>query len=262
VPSEKSGNEITKIKVGKVKITVVFKAEELKISPDTYTELRLYEGKVLSDQELAEIKAREQIDKLLKNALVSVSKGHPTKKALIAKLEAKGASRLQIDKIIEILTRSGLLDDQQFLNDYLEYAKNKGYGKERILQGLYEKGVPHHLIQGVIFDYGEEFERAENVLPNLEQKFLRYNYVQRKRRIYEALLRLGYESGVAIKLIDKIKRGSEKDEFAHLRSDLEKARRKYEDKGRKKIVEHLLAKGYRYKDIAQIMAEEQNDEMD
>jgi hypothetical protein len=47
---------------------------------------------------MSHIKNREDIDKLLKSALASVTKGRPTKKALITKLEAKGASRRKLLK--------------------------------------------------------------------------------------------------------------------------------------------------------------------
>ena len=259
---EKSGKLIKKIKIGKNMITIVFADQELKISPDTYTEFRLYQNKVLTDQEVEKIKSREQIDKLLKSALVSVSKGHPTKKVMISKLEKKGANRFQIDKIIEILVESGFLDDKQFMNDYLEYAKNKGYGKERIIQGLYDKGVPQHMIKDIKFEQNDEFKRARMMLKTYEKKFSRYNYIQRKKHIYDALLRMGYESAIAFKVLDNIKKESDNDEEEHLKKDYQIAQRKYQNKGRKKVLEYLLSKGYRYTQIVKVMTEEKTHEMD
>lgn len=259
---EKSGNEILKIKIGKTKVTIVLPSEEIKISPDTYTEFRLYVGKILDEEELQKIKTRDEIDKLLKSALLSVTKGHPTKKTLIAKLKAKGANNTQIDKIIDILSRSGLIDDRQFVEDYLEYAKNKGYGQGRIIQGLYDKGVPQHLVKGLEFRLQDEEDRAKRMLSNLEVKFARYNYVQRKKRIHDSLLRLGYSSSIAIKLLDKIKKGDEQNELSALRKDYDSVKRKGIGKNRQKVMSYLLAKGYRYQDIIMIMTEEKNHEMD
>ena len=259
---EKNGKLIKKIKIGKHKITIVFEDEELKINPDTYTEFRLYQDKVLTEQEVEDIRKRDQIDKLLKSAFVSVSKGHPTKKAMIAKLEKKGANQEQIDKIIDTLAQSGFLDDKQFMNDYVEYARNKGYGKERIIEGLYQKGVPQHMIKAQKFDYSDELKRAELMVKIYDKKFDRYNYAQRKRHVYIALLRLGYELAIAIKVLDKIKKGSDNDEEEHLRKDYQIAQRKYQNKGRKKLLEYLLTKGYRYSQIVKVMTEEEKDEMD
>lgn len=260
--SAKSGKEILKIKVGKAKATLVFADEELKISLDTYTDFHLYVGKILSDEEMSHIKNREDIDKLLKSALASVTKGHPTKKALITKLEAKGASPAQITKIIDILTASGLIDDRQFMYDYLEFAKNRGYGQDRIIEGLYEKGVPQHLIKGLVFNYDDEYKRASALLAGLEAKFIRHNYLQRKKRVYDALLRLGYPSGIAIKLLDKVKKGDDKGELTALRKDYASAKRKGLTNNRQKTMNYLLGKGYRYNNIIKIMTEEKNDEMD
>ena len=259
---EKNGNVIRKIKIGKTKITIIFEETKLEITPDTYTEFRLYEGRSVSDKEISEIKSRDGITKLLKNALVSVSRGHPTKKAMREKLEAKGASQEQINVILDILTKSGLVDDQQFVKDYLDYATNKGYGQDRIIQGLYQKGVPQYLIKELKFDYNEEIKRASSLLPRLEEKFARYNFASKKRHIYEALIRFGYNPGIALKLLDKIKKGSEKEEKNHLRKDYKIALRKYEEKGPKKVIEYLRSKGYRYNEIMAIMREENDHEMD
>ncbi len=101
------------------------------------------------------------------------------------------------------------------------------------------------------------------MLPNLETKFARYNYNQRKRRIYDSLLRLGYSSSIAIKLADKIKKGDGQTELAALSKDYASVKRKSIGKNRQKIMNYLLAKGYRYQDIISIMKkEEKDDEMD
>ncbi|MFA5481580.1 MAG: regulatory protein RecX, partial [Bacilli bacterium] len=202
--SEKSGKEILKVRYGKQKITIVFIDGELKISPNTYTDFRLFPGKILSMQEIAELTDHNSMDKLLRGALASVSKGHPTEKMMREKLQTKGATAKQIEKIIHVLSEGGLLDDAQFVKDYLDYAKNRGYGKHRILEGLNEKGVPGYLINQISFSEESESKRALDILPALEEKFSRYNYAQRKKRIYEALMRLGYTSEVTLHTLNRL----------------------------------------------------------
>lgn len=260
--SAKSGNEIRKIRIGKTKVSIVFDNETIKISSDAYTEFRLYVGKIINETELSAIKKRDQIDKFLKDALLMVTRGHPTKKSLHDKLAAKGADTRQIEEILAILTKSGFIDDQQFVNDYLEYAFAKGYGQERVKEALYEKGVPHHLIESIVFDNEEELQRATRMLPRLEEKFLRYNQLQKKRRIHDAYMRLGYHQDIILKVLIKMNRNSLSEELNHLQNDYQKAVRKYGEDNRHKIVDYLRSKGYSYRNISQLMAKEQNNEMD
>lgn len=260
--SAKSGKEIRKIRIGKTKVSIVFDNETIKISPDAYTEFRLYVGKIINEEELSAIRKRDQIDKFLKDALLMVTRGHPTKRALHDKLAAKGAAAQQIEEIIAILTKGGFVDEQQFVDDYREYAFAKGYGQERIKSVLYEKGVPHQLIENIVFDYEEELARATKMLPRLEEKFARYNQLQKKRRIHDSYMRLGYHQDLILKVLAKISRNSVSQEQDHLRDDYRKAVRKYGEDSRHKIIDYLRSKGYSYRNISQVMAEEQNNEMD
>ncbi|NCA97060.1 MAG: hypothetical protein EOM77_02625 [Bacteroidia bacterium] len=260
--SAKSGNVIRKIRIGKKDVSIVFDKETIKISPDAYTEFRLYVGKTITEEELSSIKKRNEIDKFLKDSLLMVTRGHPTTRALHDKLTAKGANAIQIEEIITILTKGGFVDDQQFVDDYLEYAFAKGYGQERIKGVLYEKGVPHKLIESIVFDYDEELERASKMLPRLEEKFTRYNHLQKKRRIHDAYMRLGYHQDIILKVITKMSQNTVSQEQDHLRVDYQKAVRKYGEGNRHKIIDYLRGKGYSYRNISQVMAEEQNNEMD
>jgi len=258
VPSEKNG-EITKIRFGKSKVTITFGEGEIKINRDTYTEFRLYQGKVVTSDELEEIKKRDQLDKFLKSALASLSKGHPTTKMIIDKLKAKEATREQTEQVVSILTNSGLLDDETFLEDYLDYAENKGYGQMRIVDALYEKGVPRERIERLIFDEEDEVRRAESRLPALERKFARYNYHQRVQRIHDSLLRLGYSSSTIASALKKVDRGDEARESDALRRDYRATEKKYAGKGGRKVIDHLLAKGYRYADIIKIKQKDEQE---
>lgn len=260
--SAKNGNQIRKIRLGKAKVSIVFDEQTIKISSDAYTEFRLYVGKILSEDELEKIKKRDQIDKLLKDALLMVTRGHPTKRVVHDKLQAKGATATQIDEILAILTKGGFIDDQQFINEYLMYAYAKGYGQERVITTLYEKGVPRSLVEKIIFDDDDELKRAEKMLPRLEERFARYNYLQKKGKLHDAYMRLGYHQKIISKVLSKMSQKSDVQEQDHLQIDYQKAIRKYGEDHSRKIVNYLKSKGYSYRNISQIMAEEQNNEMD
>ena len=78
-----------------------------------------------------------------------------------------------------------------------------------------------------------------------------------KEHIYQALLRQGYKSDIALSVLDKVSPLNEKKEIELLKVDYKKANDKYSKsldgyELKEKITNSLLAKGYRYKDIQQI----------
>ena len=71
-----------------------------------------------------------------------------------------------------------------------------------------------------------------------------------KKHIYDGYLRIGYSFDVASKMLDLVSPIDEKKEKELLKEEYIKLKNK--DLTKDKIVEKLLAKGFRYKDIVNI----------
>lgn len=246
---------ISKLKIGEKKVVIIFdNGDTLEIAPNVYTEFKLFKGKALTKKEIDEIKGRNDIEKYLSYILKLASQRSYSKHQIKEKLEKKGASEKQIEEIIEILIKYQLLDDRAVIKEVLEYADYKHYGYNRIKEELFKKGISSIYIDKIQYDEVRETKHAKELLKGFERKYSKYNYSMMKKHIYDGYLRMGYSFDIASKMLDYVSPLDEKKEILLLKEDYRKFKNKYEKKLsgnslKEKIIESLLMKGYRYKDI-------------
>lgn len=243
---------ITRIKIGKKKVSIYFNEEKIDITLNTYTDFHLFVGKTLQEKEYKEIQNRDALDSYMEYALKSLSASHISEKALIEKLLKKGATQKQINFIVKEMKRLSLLNDDELLDDYLEIAKYKHLGEKRIKEELYKKGLPGEKIESLSFD--NQLDDAVANLPTLERKYASLNYEARKKHIYDNLLRLGFSYEIASSALLKIKDKDARVEKEALKADMKKTINKYKTKFngrelREKVINYLMSKGYKYNDI-------------
>ena len=246
--------KITKIKILKSKVTVYFGKEKLDLDKEVYPNFYLYEGKEVSSKEYKEIKEYNNIASLLKYAMRIRQKSVYSEYKLREKLYNKGGSKKEVDKVISTLKAYDLIDDDAYMNDYVEYCNSLNYGKHKIIKKLNEKGIFEEKIRKLKFPDSIENRKAKILLSKLEKKYDKYNYSSKKSHIYNAYILEGFESDIAIKYSSMIKEVDIKEENKKLDKDYlkvkERLKRKYKGKELKeKLISSLLTKGYRYKDI-------------
>ena len=246
---------ITQIKIGKKKIYLYFDEEKLEISHNTYVEFNLYVNKKLTNKEYNEIKRIEKNDKLKQYSFSLLSKSRLSEKGYIDKLISKGASSSQINSLVKEMKRLSLINDEQFVIDYLDIAKEKHIGINKIKEDLCKKKIDSSLIENIHLD--NEIDIARKNLISLERKYAKLNYENRKRHIYDNLLRLGFDYHIASTLINEINDKDEEQEMICLKNDYQIALRKYKNKYKdrelkQKVINYLLNKGYCFKDIQKL----------
>ena len=255
VPKEKTGKVIKRIKINKKTVSIYFNdGHRLSISQEAYVSAYLYEGKEISKKELAQLDRITSVKKLSEYALSLLMKKHYTEWKMREKLYAKEATKQDVDYIIQRLKSIDLIDDKAYIEDYLGYAEEKGYGKNKIRQELLKKGIFAEDIDKIRFNESEEKKKALALLPALEKKYAKYSYEQKKQHIYSALINLGFDSDIAMDALSKIKGIDNKDEMEKLNKDFPKVIAKYKKKheGRElkeKTIASLRNKGYKMKDI-------------
>ena len=153
---------ITQIKIGKKKIYLYFDEEKLEISKNTYVEFNLYVNKKLTNKEYNEIKRVEKNDKLKQYSFSLLSKSRLSEKGYIDKLISKGASSSQINSLVKEMKRLSLINDEQFVIDYLDIAKEKHIGINKIKEDLSKLGITNTEDEYII-----NYERGEVI--NLTQ---------------------------------------------------------------------------------------------
>ena len=260
VPSVNTGKQkIKSIKVYKDHVTLAFfKGEKIKISKEAFVSSYLYEGKSLSKQEIAKLLEITAMSELLAYALQVVSKKHLSEKAMFDKLKAKEENFCVIKNVINKLKETGLLDDQDYMEDLIAWDNERCFGKNKIVKHLKDKGIPESLINKVKFSELNEKRKAKLLLPRLEKKYSQYAYENKKRHIYQALLRQGYDNRTAIEVADETKKNFDKVEKQILKKDYEKIKNRFSKKYqgyelKQKIYNALLSKGYKYQEIKTVL---------
>ena len=250
---------IKRIKILKSKVSIIFtNKEKIELDKEVYPNFYLYVGKDVSKKEYKEIIEYNNDAKLLKYALNLRSKALYSEYKLREKLYNKGASKKSVDRIIKMMKSYDLINDKMLAEDLLEYYNSLNYGEKKIRHKLSEKGIFDEDINKLRFPVSIERKKANNIFPKLEKKYDKYNYVQKKQHIYNAYLEQGFSSELALELSNKIVEKNNKDEFDKLKVDYQKTKlrlsRKYQKKELKqKVLQALLAKGYKYNDILKVI---------
>lgn len=260
MPSNNVGKKILGIHIGEKKVILRFEDEKMSISPNTYTEFKLYPGKVLTEKDIKDLNNLNEVDKYLESIKKLLAKGPRSEQEIKEKLIKKGANKTQTKLIIAKLKTYHLIDDNAYIEEIIENGEYKNHGKNKIIENLKKKGIPYESISKIEFNDKNELKKARNLIPSLEKKFAKYNYSKKREHIYSFLLRNGFDSDVAIKAIEDIKPSNPKEELDILRKEYIKVYQRYSRKYShtdldRKITEYLLSKGYRYADIVRVKGE-------
>ena len=260
--SGNTGKTITKIRISEKKVAIYFKNEKIDISKEAYVNAYLFVGKTLSIKDINQLKKMTNIDKGLKYALSLLKKSVYSEYKIREKLYNKELDKKDVDDIIKILKNNDLINDDAFMEDALIEMSEKNYGKHKIIAKLKERGIFEDRIKKIKFTDSKELTKAKAALVNLERKYQNFNFENKKRHIYESLIRSGFDSHIALSVIKLVKENPIKVERQHLKSDYQKlslkAKQKYpKDSYRRKeyVFSKLMQLGYSYQDISKIMEE-------
>ena len=254
--------KIKKIKILKNKVVINFENEKLEIDKNIYPNFYLYEGKEISKKEFQQLKKSNDVASLLSYALKLRSKAIYSEYQIREKLYKKEASKKEVDQVVKMMKQHNLIDDDAFIEDYVEYYNSLNYGKNKILNKLSEKGIFQAKLEKVKFPITLERKKAKNVYLRLLRKYEKYNFAQKKQHVFNAYISMGFDKEIANEMVTLIpEEKNNKHELQKLEKDYEKVylrlSRKYEKKElRQKILQSLLQKGYRMNDVLKVLERE------
>lgn len=261
MPYENTGKKIVAINYRKNDVSIKLSdGDKLEIPLDIYTSYYLYKNKILKDKEIADIKAKIENYKLLKYARKLLTTHLYTEKQIRDKLYLKEANKDQVDQIIKDLKKAGLIDDKNYVEEYVVHLKNQGYGKNKIIAKLKEKGIFKEYLAGLEFDDEDELERAISWINKIDKRYDKYPYNAKRNKVIAYLVNQGFDLDIATSISNKLSVKKDKDEYTLIKKDYQKIYQKYKDKYddyelRNKIYVALKNKGYKSKDISKIMEE-------
>lgn len=155
-----------------------------------FSSLYLKNGQNIDSDELLQLKKDIDSRRAFNYAVSLLSKRAHSEQEILTKFRQKGITE-GIEQAIEKLKRFGYIDDERFASLYVSELINiKKYGKRRIEQELYRKGIDRGIIKDVI-EHAEFPEEGLNAL--IKRKYMRYlNDEKGINKTVNALVRLGY----------------------------------------------------------------------
>jgi regulatory protein len=130
-----------------------------------------------------------------------------SKKEMAEKLRRKGFDGGQIDGVIKLLEKAGLINDEALAADLFRYSvERKSLGKKGIRVFLAGRGIERKLIEKTLSTHSSEVEENSS-LEFVERKLKtlkKYPPEVMKRRLWGMLQRRGYSSEVINKTINSV----------------------------------------------------------
>lgn len=155
-----------------------------------FASLYLKDGQEITPEEFTELSEAINIRRAYNCAVSLLSRRDHSKKELMRKLTEKGYAE-GAAQAIERLCESGYVDDERFCRLYAsELVRLKGYGKRRVEQELYLKGIDREIISNVLDEFAFDTDKLSDII---ERKYLSKMTDEKNRQeAFNALFRLGY----------------------------------------------------------------------
>lgn len=144
----------------------------------------------------------------IRNYILRLLKYRPrSRKEIEERLKKKKIESTLIERILNDLTKLGLIDDRGFVKFWINWRKEiNPRSKKFIFWELRKKGIPEELIKEELdkFSCGEELSLAEEIASKRFQRLKNIEPEKAKRRIFGYLQRRGFSQDTILEVIDKL----------------------------------------------------------
>ena len=134
---------------GRVTVTLCG-GEEIKTTLNVITDLRLYSGRELDEEELKALRAASASALARNRAMELLSRRPMSEKELIDKLIRKGEDEETAADCARWLRENGFLNDESYAAAVARHYAAKGYGPGRVRAELSRRGVDRELWDGAL----------------------------------------------------------------------------------------------------------------
>ncbi|MBR5826396.1 MAG: regulatory protein RecX [Clostridia bacterium] len=174
-------------------------------------ELGVFNGMDVDCEDIERLRVDIGVRRAYNKAVDLLSRRDHSRKELLDKLRQKGYGEYAVEAI-EKLNDYGYIDDKRFAQIFAEeLVRLKSYGKKRVEQELYRKGVERDIICEVISECDFPSEKLAEII---ERKYSRYlNDEKGVNKTVNALLRLGY---TYTEIRDAIREITDREDFENI----------------------------------------------
>ena len=143
--------------------------EELRTTLAVVTELSLYSGRTLTEDELSAVRDASARSRCRQRALRIIGARAMSVKELTDRLKEKGESPENAEDAAQWLLDMRLLDDAQYAAMCVRHYAAKGYGPGKIRNELYRRGIARELWDEALEELPEQDDRID-ALPRRKLK--------------------------------------------------------------------------------------------
>ena len=148
---------------GRVTVTLCG-GEEIKTTLNVITDLRLYSGRELDEEELKALRAASASALARNRAMELLSRRPMSEKELVDKLMGKGEDEETARDCARWLRENGFLDDESYAAAVARHYAAKGYGPGRVRAELSRRGVDRELWDDTIQAMPENTDRLDRFI--------------------------------------------------------------------------------------------------
>lgn len=138
--------------------------EELRTTLAVVTELSLYSGRTLTEDELSAVRDASARSRCRQRALRIIGARAMSVKELTDRLKEKGESPENAEDAAQWLLGMRLLDDAQYAAMCVRHYAAKGYGPGKIRNELYRRGITRELWDEALEELPEQDDRIDALL--------------------------------------------------------------------------------------------------
>ena len=241
---------------------------KLKILPETYEEFKFLVGNEYKKETILECIAENKKNEIVRYGVSKFAKKNYCSNEIKKKINKKFSDYPSetIDEAIEILKANNFIDDKFYVEQYLEYFTVGCYGKYYIINFFNSQKIDKNILDQIEFNDELEKEKAKRYFELIKNKYVSNNFVKQKKKIYENLLRRGFDVSLISELVSTLEIDENREEKALLKAYLkEKSKilaQKNEDESiTNKIVSKLVSRGYSYEKITELIKKDEQGEL-
>ena len=161
-------------------------------------------GQTLSDDDLAQLKRQDEVERAYERALNFLSYRPRSEAEVRRNLGKKDLDEAVIEAVVERLTRAELLNDREFARYWVQNRLNfNPRGLRALRQELWQKGVPEAVIADTLDELDEE-AAARRVAEVGARKLAHHEPQDFRRKLVAYMARRGFSYPVIQPLVDEM----------------------------------------------------------
>jgi len=199
------------------------------------------------------IKIAADIDAVRRSAFWHLGRRDHSEQELRTKLDRKTTNQQWIDAVIEECFSANYLNEKRFIENFIRFSQNKGYGRKRITRDLKNKGAnPEEVNSAFSEDHYNYLESATNLLQSRYKEGIYNAYL--KQKVMAFLQTKGFDFDDIFKAIDEHNKNYSIEDSDPVNDAVELLNKKFREnindkKASDKATRFLLSRGYKFDQI-------------